>query len=118
MRSKEDWVESSAPRGASLRLEVQVARPPTRKCREVIAVMEEATRRFPGQVRLVVYERGAPFPETPTPGFLKHLKFTRVPKAFVNGKLKAIGAVPVLEDIVSVMEAELEVKRGRKILHR
>ena len=44
------------------------------------------------------------------PGFLKHLKFTRVPKASVNGKLKAIGAVPVLEDVVTAMEEESEVK--------
>ena len=90
-----------------LRLEAQIVRPPTRKCREVVAVMEEAMRRFPGRVRMVTYERGAPRPERPTLGFLAYSKSTKVPKAFVGGRLVAYGEVPSLEDIVATIREQL-----------
>jgi len=100
--------------GAQVRLEVQIARPPTRKCREVLAVMEEAVGRFPGQARLVVYERGAPYPEPPTTGFIAYSKSTQVPKAFVNGRMRSIGEAPALDDIVAVIGEELAKMGGAK----
>lgn len=89
---------------ALLRIEVGTARPPTGKCREVIAVLEEAVRQFPGQVRLVVYERGAPWSEPPTEEFLKAAKFGQVPTVVVGGKLQAVGKVPTLEAILAAIE--------------
>lgn len=89
---------------ALLRIEVGTARPPASKCREVLAVLEAAVRQFPGQVRLVVYERGAPWSEPPTEEFLKAAKFGQVPTVVVGGKLKAVGKVPTLEVILAAIE--------------
>jgi len=105
-------MSTNDPPGAQVRLEVQIARPPTRKCREVLAVMEEAVGRFPGQARLVVYERGAPWSERPTTGFRTAAKFTRVPKSFVNGRLLAFGEVPALVDVLTAIREELSGRLG------
>lgn len=86
---------------------MQIARPPTRKCQKVVTVMEEAMRRFPGRVRMVTYERGAPWPERPTMGFLAFSKSTKVPKVFVGGRLVAYGEVPSLEDVVVTIKEQL-----------
>jgi len=90
-----------------LRLEVEIARPPTRKCRAVIEVMEDALTHFPGQVRLVVYERGVPCQEEPTRGFRRSRKIRRVPKAFVGGRIVALGQAPRLEEVLTAIRARL-----------
>jgi precorrin isomerase len=90
-----------------LRLEVEIARPPTRKCRAVIEVMEDALTHFPGRVRLVVYERGVPWQEEPTTGFRKSRKIRRVPKAFVGGKIVALGQAPRLEEVLTAIRSRL-----------
>lgn len=90
-----------------IRLEVETARPPTSRCKRVIAIMEEAARRFPGKVRLVVYEWGAPWPERPTAGFQSYGKDARVPKSFVDGKLVDIGREPLLADVIAAIEESL-----------
>ncbi len=94
-----------------IKLEAYIARPPTRKCREVIAVMEEAVRRHPGEVRLIVFERGAPWPEQPS----ESLRFAMdkeegVPLSFAGGKFIVGSRPPTLEEI----EARLaEVQRDQ-----
>ena len=92
---------------ALLRIEVGTARPPTSKCREVIAVLEAAVRQFPGRVRLLVYERGAPWSEPPTEGFLQAAKFGQVPMIVIGGKLKALGKVLDQETLVNVIREAL-----------
>jgi hypothetical protein len=84
----------------TVRLEAYVARPPTSKCREVIAVMEEAARRHPDQVRLVVFERGAQWSEEPSRA-LKYAihKGCTVPLCFADGKLIVGGKVPTLDEV-------------------
>jgi len=80
-----------------IKLEAYVASPPTRKCREVIEVMEEIVRRYPDRVRLVVFERGVPWPEEPSRA-LKYafLKGSTVPMCYVDGRFVAGGKPYVL----------------------
>lgn len=100
---------------AEIRLEVETARPPTSRCKRVIATMEEAARRYPGQVRLVVYEWGSPWPERPTPGFQSYGKDARVPKSFVDGKCMEIGQEPLLSDVIAAIEERLgQLKAGQQ----
>lgn len=83
-----------------VKLEVLVARPPTRKCREVIAVMEEIVRRYPDQVRLVVFEEGAAWPEKPTPALMYALlKGSIVPACYVDGKFLVGARAPTLDEV-------------------
>ena len=90
-------------------LEVYIARPPTSKCREVIAVMEETVRRYPDQVRLVVFERGVPWLEEPSHN-LKYAihKANTVPMCFVAGKLVAGGRVPTSDEVGHAVENALK----------
>ena len=104
-RSREP--DADAPPNEMVRLEVEIARPPTRKCRAVIEVMETALARFPGQTRLVVYERGVPCQEEPTRGFRRSRKIRRVPKAFVGGKIVALGQAPRLEEVLTAIRSRL-----------
>ncbi len=96
-----------------LKLEAYVARPPTRKCREVIAVLEEAVANHPDELRLVIFERGAPWHEEPC-GALKSAvtKGSGVPLCFVGGKFLVGGRVPTLED-VEIKVAEVLRARAR-----
>jgi len=91
-----------------VKLEVLVARPPTRQCRAVIAVMEEVVRRYPDQVRLVVFEEGAPWPEQPTPALMYALlKGSIVPACYVDGKLLVDARVPTLDEVEQAVAALL-----------
>jgi hypothetical protein len=83
-----------------MRLEVYIARPPTRKCREVIAVMEEAVRRYPDHLELVVFERGAPWPQEPSRALKSALvKGAGVPLTYVGGKFLVGGRSPSIDEI-------------------
>jgi hypothetical protein len=89
-----------------VKLEIYIARPPTSKCREVIAVMEEVVRRYPDQVRLVIFERGRKeHPEEPSRA-LKYAihKGGTVPLSFAGGKLVVGGKVPTLDAVIRGME--------------
>ena len=83
-----------------IKLEAYVAQPPTRKCREVIAVLEEMVRRYPDDVRLVVFERGAQWSEEPS-ATLKYAihKCSTVPMCYVDGKIVVGGKVPTQEEV-------------------
>ena len=92
-----------------IRLEIYIARPPTTKCREVIAVMEEATRRYPDHVRLVIFERGAEEgPEEPSRA-LKYAihKGGTVPLCFAEGRPIVGGRLPTLDEVVRAIERAL-----------
>ena len=96
-----------------VKLEAYVARPPTRKCRQVIAVMEEIVRRYPGQVRLVVFERGAEWPEEPSRALRYALhKGSTVPMCYVDGKFVVGGKVPTLDEVEQGIESALEPVEG------
>ena len=96
-----------------VRLEVYIARPPTSKCREVIAVLEEAVRCYPGQVRLVVFERGAQWPEEPSRALRYAIhKSGAVPLCFAGGKLVVGGKVPTLEEVERGIKNALRGRQG------
>jgi hypothetical protein len=44
-----------------IRLEALIATPPTSKCQETLAILEELVRRHPDNLRLVVFKRGVDF---------------------------------------------------------
>lgn len=84
-----------------LKLEIYIARPPTRKCRELIAVMEEVVQRHPDEMRLLIFERGVPWQEEPSAA-LKTLITKEgggVPLSFVGGKFLLSGSVPTLAQV-------------------
>ena len=91
-----------------IRIEAYIARPPTSKCRDVVVVMEEMVRRFPDQVRLVVFERGAAWPEEPSRALKYGLhKGSTVPMCYVDGKLVVGGKVPTPDEVERSITAAL-----------
>jgi len=98
----------------TIKLEIYAARPPTSKCRKVIAVMEEMVHRYPDRVRLVVFERGAPWPEEPSLA-LRYalLKGNTVPMCYVDGLFVVGGKVPTPDEIEQAIESAIR-KRGVK----
>lgn len=99
--------KGAATQETLLRIEVEIARPPTAKCRALLALLEDVLRRYPGRLRLTVYERGAPWPERPTYGFVAYSKSAEVPKLFVGGRLLAWKQVPALDDVLAAVERAL-----------
>ena len=97
-----------------VKLEAYVARPPTSKCREVIAVLEETVHRYPDQVQLVVFERGAPWLEEPSHN-LKYAihKANTVPMCFVAGRLVAGGRIPTPDEVEHAVENALKGRVAR-----
>jgi hypothetical protein len=98
---------------STVKLEAYVARPPTVKCRQVIAVMEEVLRAYPDQTRLVVFERGAEWSEEPSRA-LKYAvhKCATIPLCFVGGKPVAGGKVPDIEEVTQAVEKALRRSSG------
>ena len=95
------------------RIEVHVARPPTRKCRELLAIMEEAVRRYPERLRLVVYERGAPWPEEPSPRFrLALMKCRLVPLYMLSGMDLPCAEMPTLDGVMVRLQEALGSEPG------
>jgi len=91
-----------------VKLEIYIARPPTSKCREVVAVMENVVRLYPDQVRLVVFERGAPWSEEPSRALKYALqKAATVPMCFVAGKLVVGGKVPGSDEVERAVKRAL-----------
>ena len=92
-----------------VKLEAYVARPPTSKCREVIAVLEETVHRYPDQVQLVVFERGVPWLEEPSHN-LKYAihKANTVPMCFVAGRLVAGGRIPSADEVEHAVKNALK----------
>jgi hypothetical protein len=45
----------------NIKIEVLIATPPTSKCQETLAVLEEIVRRYPDETRLLVFRRGVDF---------------------------------------------------------
>ena len=45
----------------SIKIEVLIATPPTNKCGETLAVLEELVRSHPDELRLVIFRRGIDF---------------------------------------------------------
>ncbi len=91
-----------------VKLEAYVARPPTSKCRQVVAVMQEVVGRYPDRVRLVVFERGAPWPEQPSRALKYALhKGSTVPMCYVDGQFVVGGKVPTLDEVLRAVERAL-----------
>lgn len=82
--------------GEKIQLEIFIARPPTRKCRELIAVMEEVVRHHPDTTRLVIFERGVPWQEEPCAALKTNINKGGggVPLSFIGGKFLVGGRVP------------------------
>ena len=91
-----------------IKLEAYIARPPTSKCREVVAIMEKMVRRYPDQVRLVIFERGASWTEEPSQALKYALhKGSTVPMCYVDGKFVVGGKVPTPDEIERAIERVL-----------
>ena len=98
-----------------IKLEAYIARPPTSKCREVVAIMEEMIHRYPDQVRLVIFERGASWTEEPSRALKYALhKGSTVPMCYVDGKFVVGGKVPTPDEIERAIERALG-NRGEEV---
>lgn len=85
----------------SIKLEAYIAWPPTSLCEETIRVMEEAVRRHPDELQLLVFKRGVDlFPDEASVG-MKNLmqKSCQVPACVVNGVLFSSREAPKLEEL-------------------
>ncbi len=92
---------------ARVRLEALIANPPTRKCREIVAMLEELVEAFPDQVRLDVYLAGEQPSVQPTQGYQNFGKSKKAPSAFINGKAVAVREAPARESLWKALEEEL-----------
>lgn len=90
-----------------LRLEADLANPPTKKCLAILEILEEMLRRFPDQLRLDVYFAGQVIEVTPTMRYLAQCKIRRIPSAYVNGFLVAQQQVPDPDTVLKKIEEEL-----------
>jgi hypothetical protein len=82
-------------------VEALIASPPTSKCQETIGILEDAIRRHPDKLRLVVFSRGVDiYPDEASAG-LKNLmqKGCAVPACIVNGILFSSSKVPNPEEL-------------------
>lgn len=79
----------------TIRLEILVASPPTKKCKAIIAMFEKFLLEFPDQLQLDIYYAGEPMTAKPTDGYKKETgKIRKIPSAYVNGKNVASKEVP------------------------
>lgn len=108
---------------STIALEVLIATPPTSKCEETVEVLKEVVRRFPDEVRLVVFRRGIDFmPEemqmrdgvseedcAPKEASLQMrmliTKGRAVPTVVLNGELFSTAEVPDLEKMETSVRA-------------
>ena len=92
-----------------VKLEALIAWPPTSKCREMIAVLEEVVRRYPDRVKLVVFERGMrEYREKPSAAMAALIhKGSLVPVCLVDGALVCRSQVPTLEDLEAKVQEAL-----------
>ncbi|MEI6309672.1 MAG: hypothetical protein WCP58_08535 [bacterium] len=93
-----------------LRLEALIASPPTKKCREIIVMLEELVEAFPDQVRLDVYLAGEQPSVQPTLGYQSFGKSKKIPSAFINGKVVAVREAPAKESLRKALEEELSLR--------
>ena len=108
-----------------IKVEVLIATPPTSKCQETVAILEELVRRNPDQVELVVFRRGIDFmpeglrlelpdgeeevnprPASPQMRQLIH-KGSVVPEVVVDGELFSSFEAPNLEGLEARVQAIL-----------
>lgn len=101
----------------TIKVEVLIATPPTSKCEETIAVLEDLVRRHPDETRLLVFRRGVDFlppelqmeqPEAGESGPIREAsvqmrqlinKGCAVPTVVVDGVLFSSLAVPDREEL-------------------
>lgn len=106
-------------------VEVLIATPPTSKCQETVAILEELVRNHPDEVRLVVFKRGVDFMpdelrlETADGGIdsapkqaslqMRQLIFkgSAVPSCVINGVIFSSFEVPNLEKLEARMQEVL-----------
>ncbi len=83
-----------------VKLEAFIGWPPTAKCREMLAILEEVVQRHP-EVRLAVFKRGVhEYDEKPSPPMAKLVhKGSAVPVCFLDGQLLAMLRVPTREEV-------------------
>lgn len=84
-----------------IKLEALIAWPPTSKCKEAVGILEEVVRRYPDEVRLVVFKRGMQdFPEKPSAIMMTLIhKSSTVPACIVDGQLFSTSDIPDLEKL-------------------
>ncbi len=102
--------------GGPLRIELLLACPPTRKCRAIRELANEAMERYPGQLRIDEYEAGTACPVTPTNGYRSARsgkgKFKKIPSVFVNGVEVSAGEPPEREVFFRVIEEQFHQPRA------
>lgn len=90
-------------------VEVLVASPPTKKCKEIIAMFEKFAADFPDRLKIDIYYAGEPMLGTPSDGFKKDSGKTRkIPSAYINGKIVASKEVPEVEKIREIILRSLK----------
>lgn len=100
-----------------IKIEVLIATPPTSKCEETIAILEELVRRYPDETRLLIFRRGVDFlppelqleqPEAAEGGAIREAsvqmrqlinKGCAVPTVVVDGVLFSSLVVPDSEEL-------------------
>ena len=90
-----------------MRLEALVAGPPTKKCKQVIAVMEKIVMAYPDRLKLDIYHAGMQLTISPTDGFQNEGKLKKIPSAFVNGVLVVSGEMLEEDELRETVESEL-----------
>jgi hypothetical protein len=90
-----------------LRIEALIASPPTPKCEEILAMLEEVSSIHPDEVRVDVYMAGEQPGVTPTKGYECSDKYRTIPCVYVNGMALTFGGVPQRASLDLMLAEEL-----------
>ena len=92
-----------------LRIELLVAGPPTKKCKQLIEMMTQFMMEFPDKLQLDIYYAGESMTKIPTDGYQRDPdnKNRRIASAYINGKKVASREVPEKNQIREILLKEL-----------
>lgn len=92
-----------------LRIELLVAGPPTKKCKQLIQMMTSFLEQYPDKLHLDIYYAGEAMTIIPTDGYQRDpaVKNRRVPSAYINGKKIASREVPDKDDVEKILISEI-----------
>jgi len=90
----------------SVLIELLVANPPTRKCREFIDFVMRNTKQYGDLVDIKIYRKGTKIPPgySPSAGLLKAAKRSAIPAIIINSEVSFVGTIPKEEDFKKKIE--------------
>jgi len=91
-----------------IKVELFIAWPPTSLCTQLTGMTRRVAAEFGEQVEINIYQRGQPYPDQPTEGFMKLRKLIRLPAILVDGELLAERELPTEQKLRATIKKKLK----------